>query len=151
MSVASIETVPATELAPAANVNVVAGEMIVAAFMALLNVAVTAAPWQMPETPTPGFTETTVGGVSGEPGFPTPEFLSGSLHAVVTMSSRNAVNQILELLFLGMTIILFLPGFTATVLIRRYSSSSCGSLASRVTGCVICVHGHREGASSCTF
>jgi hypothetical protein len=103
MSVASMETVPVTEFAPAANVNVVAGEMIVAGFMALLKVAVTAALWQMPETPTPGFTETTVGGVSGEPGFPTPEFLSGSLHAVVTISSRNAVNQILELLSLRMT------------------------------------------------
>jgi hypothetical protein len=111
-----METVPATEFAPAANVNVVAGEMIVAGFMALLNVAVTAAPWQMPETPAPGFTETTVGGVTGEPGFPTPEFLSGSLHAVVTMSSKNAGNHILEVLNLRMTVIL-LP--LASLLPRR--------------------------------
>src|ERR1039458_5628262 len=111
MSVASRETVPATEVAPAANVNVVAGEMIVAGLMALLNVAVTTAPWQTPIALPTGTTETTVGGVRGEPGFPAPEFLSGSLHPVATMSNRNAGNQILGLLYLGMTVILLLLGF----------------------------------------
>jgi hypothetical protein len=114
MFVASTDTIPATGFAPAAKVNAVAGEVIVAGFMALLNVAVTAEPWQIPETPTLGFTETTVGGVSGEPGFPTAEFLSGSLHPVVTMSSTNAENQILKLLYLGMTIVLPSSRLTAT-------------------------------------
>jgi peptidoglycan/LPS O-acetylase OafA/YrhL len=85
--------------------------MIVAGFMALLNVAVTTAPWQTPIALPTGTTETTVGGVRGEPGFPAPEFLSGSLHPVATMSNRNAGNQILGLLYLGMTVILLLLGF----------------------------------------
>jgi len=113
MFVESMETVPATGVVPAANVNVVAGEMIVAGFMALLNVAVTTAPWQTPVAPPKGTTETTVGGVRGEPGFAAPAFLSGSLHPVATMSSRNAGNHILGLLYLRMTVILLPLGCTA--------------------------------------
>jgi hypothetical protein len=66
--------------------------LIDAGFIALLKVAVTIVLGHAPAAPSGGATEITVGGVT--PGF--LPVLSGSPHpAPTTMSSRNAVNQIL--------------------------------------------------------
>jgi hypothetical protein len=69
--------------------------MIVPGFIALLNVAVTTAPWHTPVTPPAGTTEITVGGVS-EGGGP-PLLVSGSPHPVIPTAKRNAVIQILAI------------------------------------------------------
>jgi hypothetical protein len=88
----SRETVPATLPLGAVKVNV-AG-LIVAGFIALLNVAViTARLGQTRVEPSGGVTEVTVGGVKGLPGF--PGFLSASPHPTITTADRNAAIQIL--------------------------------------------------------
>jgi hypothetical protein len=87
-----MEAVPATAVAPAANLNVVAGEMIVFRFIALLKIALTTAPWQIPVEPPAGITETTVGGVVGEVG---PPALSVSPHPTNAAASKNAGIQIM--------------------------------------------------------
>jgi hypothetical protein len=70
--------------------------LIVAGFMALLNVAVmTAVFGQTSVEPSGGVTEVTVGAVKGEPGLPTPAFLSGSPHPATRAANRNAGNKIL--------------------------------------------------------
>jgi len=81
-------TVPVT---PGANLKVPV--LMVAGFMALLNVAETTAPWQIPVEAPAGITETTVGGVKGEVG--PPVLLSGSPHPAITTAKRNAGIQIL--------------------------------------------------------
>jgi hypothetical protein len=89
VSVESMETVPTTGVVPAANLKVPV--VIVAGFMALLNVAVTTAPWQTPVAPPNGITETTVGGVREGGGPPLPE--SGSPHPAIPTANRNAVTH----------------------------------------------------------
>jgi hypothetical protein len=86
----SRETVPVTGDAPA---NVKVPVLIVAGFMALLNVAETKAPWQMPVEAPAGITETTVGGV--RLGFPVPGLLVVPQHPANTKANRNAGVQIL--------------------------------------------------------
>src|SRR4029077_19740211 len=91
MPVESRETDPDTLDPPGpAKVNVVAGELIVAGFIALLNVAVTGV---VRQAPSPGVTETTVGGVKGEVG--PPVLLSGSPHPTSAAASKNAGIQIM--------------------------------------------------------
>jgi hypothetical protein len=88
MSVGSRETVPVTLPLGPLKVNVVV--LIVAGFIALLNVAVTIAMLgQTTELPFAGVTVVTVGGVKGAPGFPVPTSLSGSLHPAITTANRN--------------------------------------------------------------
>jgi len=90
----SYATVPVTFPPGPLKVNVEAGELIVAGFMALLNVAViTARLGQTRVEPFGGVTEVTVGGVRGLPGF--PGFLSASLHPATRTASRNAEIQTL--------------------------------------------------------
>jgi hypothetical protein len=70
--------------------------VIVAGFIALLNVAVmTAVLGQTRVVPSSGVTEVTVGGVRGAVGFPAPAFLSGSLHPAIAMIDKTAEIQIL--------------------------------------------------------
>jgi len=92
---------------PDVNVKVVL--LIDAGFIALLKVAVTIVLGHASTAPLGGATEITVAGT--KPGL--VPVLSGSLHPVATMSSRNAGNQILGLLYLRMTVILLPLGFTA--------------------------------------
>src|SRR5436305_8594667 len=83
---------------------------MVAGFIALLNVAlIMAVLGQTPTLPFSGVTEVTVGGVPGEPAA-AAFCLSGSLHPMAKMRSRNAVNRILLLLCLCMIILPFLWG-----------------------------------------
>ena len=86
--VASYVTCPATG-AEAGPVSVKVVALMVDGFIALLNVAVTAALAHVPVAPLAGITEFTVGAV-------TPGLLparSGSLHPVAKTSNENAVNQ----------------------------------------------------------
>ena len=77
---------------PEVKVNVEV--LIVAGFIALLNVAlITAELGQMRVAPFAGLTEVTVGGVSGLPG--SPAFVSGSPHPAIKTANRNAGIQIL--------------------------------------------------------
>ena len=88
LPVESRATVPVTLPPGPLNVNVVV--VIVAGFIALLNVALTIATLgQTSVEPFGGVTEVTVGGVRGEPG---PAFIaSGSLHPAIPTANRNAV------------------------------------------------------------
>jgi hypothetical protein len=74
----------------------------VAGFIALLNVAVTIVLRQAPLAPPKGATVVTVGGV--RVGF--PPVLSGSLHPIVVIRSRNAMKQIVRVLYLRMAVTL---------------------------------------------
>jgi len=87
-------TTPTTLVEPVANVKVVV--LIVAGFMALLKVALmtTGLPHVKVE-PLSGFTEVTAGGVSGLPGFPAPEFASGSPQPASRPANRIAGIQTL--------------------------------------------------------
>jgi hypothetical protein len=90
--VESRETVPAT-FAPVGSVKVNVEVLIVAGFIALLNVAlITAMLGQRRVKPFVGVTETTVGAVRGLPG---PPALSGSPHPATRAATRNAEIQIL--------------------------------------------------------
>ena len=94
----SRETVPDT-LPPAEDrVNVVAGELIVAGFIALLNVALITVGLgeQTRVEPSAGFTVVTVGAVKGAPGFPAPGILSASPQPAIRTANRNAGIQILR-------------------------------------------------------
>jgi hypothetical protein len=87
----SRETVPVT--APPGPVKVNEEVLIVAGFIALLNVAlITAMLGQTRVKPFVGVTETTVGAVRGLPGLPP---LSESPHPAAKTASRNAEIQIL--------------------------------------------------------
>src|SRR5271169_622617 len=86
MPVESKATVPSTAVVPATNVNVPV--LMVAGFIALLKLAVTAAPWQMPVTPPTGTTEVTAGAVRLGGGPPLLE--SGSLHPESRTANRSA-------------------------------------------------------------
>jgi hypothetical protein len=96
---------PATETGgvPAVKVNVVA--LIVAGCIGRLKVAVTAALGQTPTAPARGTTETVGAAKSG--------LVPGLQHPGLKMSSRSAKDQIAELLYLRMTVILLPLGFTA--------------------------------------
>jgi hypothetical protein len=74
---------------PPLEVKVKVVVLIVAGFIALLNIAVTTVLGQIPEDPFGGSTDaaTTVGGI--KLGF-VPLFLSGSPHPAITMAKRNA-------------------------------------------------------------
>jgi hypothetical protein len=86
-------------LAPV-KVNVVV--VIVAGFIALLNVAVMRTVFgQTRVEPSGGVTEVTVGGVRGSVGLPVAAFLSGSLHPAIAMTNKNAGIQILLTFNLG--------------------------------------------------
>src|SRR5580765_2247019 len=85
----------------AAKVNV--DVVIVAGFIILLNTAVTTTLGQLPAEAFGGSSETTVGGVSGEPGFPVPAFLSGSPHPETTAANTNARVQSFLKFELGIT------------------------------------------------
>ena len=88
-------TAPGT-LAEPGPVKVNVEVLMVAGFIALLNVAlIMAVPGHTPALPFGGVTETTVGAVVGEEATP---FLSGSPHPTAKLSNRRAVNQILCLL-----------------------------------------------------
>jgi hypothetical protein len=94
-SVESRETVPDTLPLGPLKVNVVV--LIVAGFIALLNVAVIIAMLgQTTELPFGGVTVVTVGGVRGAPGFPLPASLSGSLHPAITTANKNVGIKILQ-------------------------------------------------------
>src|ERR1700692_4749641 len=73
---------------------------MVEGFMALRKVATATALGHMPLLPLTGAMETTSNA---------PAFLSGSLHPVPNTSSRTAINQIVELLYLRMNFILLSP------------------------------------------
>jgi hypothetical protein len=91
-------TAPAT-LTPLGPVTVNVEVLMVAGFIALLNVAViTAVLGQTRVEPLGGVARVTVGGVRGSPGFPAFGLLSGSPHPAVKLSNRSTVNQILRLL-----------------------------------------------------
>jgi len=93
-SVESRETVPVTLPLGALKVNVVV--LIVAGFIALLNVAVIIATLgQTMELPFGGVTVVTVGGVRGSPGFPVPALLPEPQHPAITTVNRNARIQVL--------------------------------------------------------
>jgi hypothetical protein len=81
-------------------VNVKVVPSIVAGFIATLKAAVITVLGQTPAALLRGATEVTVGVAK-------PGLAPGLQHPVATMSSRNAGNQILGLLYLGMTVILF--------------------------------------------
>jgi hypothetical protein len=69
--------------------------LIVAGFIALLNVAViTAVPGKARVEPSGGVTEVTVGGVSGSLGFPAFAFLSKSRQPAIRATNMNATNDI---------------------------------------------------------
>jgi hypothetical protein len=87
---------------PAVNVKVVV--LIVAGFIASLKVAVTPAA-QMPAAPLTGVSEITVGATKSG-------LVPGLQHPTLKMSGSNAINQILEWLYLRMTVILLPLGFT---------------------------------------
>ncbi|MFZ0772833.1 MAG: hypothetical protein WCA49_10385 [Candidatus Sulfotelmatobacter sp.] len=89
---------------PAVNVKVVL--LIVAGFIAALKVAVTAALGQTPIAALRGDTEITVG--AGKTGL-----APGLQHPGLKMSSRSAMDQIAQLLYLRMSVILLPLGFTA--------------------------------------
>jgi len=92
VSVESRETVPDTLPLGPLKVNVVV--LIVAGFIALLNVAVIIAMLgQTTALPFGGVTVVTAGGVKGE--VAPPIILSGSLHPAMTTANRNAGIQIL--------------------------------------------------------
>jgi hypothetical protein len=84
---------------PAVKVKVVV--LIVAGFIASLKVAVTTALGHMPTTPLRGVSEVKVGGV-------TPGLALGLQHPGLKTSSKNAMNHVLLLLYLPMTVILLL-------------------------------------------
>ena len=89
--VESRETVPVT--APPGPVKVNVAVLIVAGFIALLNVAlITAMLGQTRVKPAVGVTEATVGVVRGLPG---PPAVSGSPHPATRAANRNAGIQIL--------------------------------------------------------
>ena len=70
--------------------------LIVAGFIALLNVALIMA--VLGHTGTPlfgGVTKITVGGVNGSPGFPALAFLSKFPHPTPKLSSRSAVKHVM--------------------------------------------------------
>jgi len=87
--------VTAPDTLPEGAVKVKVVVLIVAGFIALLNIAVTTALGQMPEEPIGGRTDgpNTVGVVNWEPALPPP--LSASLHPTVTTANRIAGIHIL--------------------------------------------------------
>jgi hypothetical protein len=69
--------------------------LMVAGFIALLNVALTVALLgQIATFPSAGVVSVTVGGDSGSPGFPALAFLSESPHPTVKLNSRIAMKPI---------------------------------------------------------
>jgi hypothetical protein len=87
---------------PAVKVKVVL--LIVAGFIAALKVAVTPVA-QMPVAPLSGVSEITAGAAKAGLG-------PGLQQPTLKMSGRNAISQILGLLYLRMTVILLPLGFT---------------------------------------
>ena len=78
-------------------VNVKVALVIVAGFMALLNVAVIRIVLgQTRVDVSSGVTEVTVGGVKGSVGFPVPAFLSESPQLAINIINRNSGIQILQ-------------------------------------------------------
>jgi hypothetical protein len=94
-------TSPATAV-PVGPVNVKVVALMVAGFIALLKAAVTIVSVQAPVEPLSGATVVTKGGV--RPAF--APVLSGSLHAVAIMSSKNDVKQIVFAPYLRISIVL---------------------------------------------
>jgi hypothetical protein len=93
--VGSRATVPDTLPLGPLKVNVVV--LIVAGFIALLNVAVIIAMLgQTTELPFGGVTVVTVGGVKGSPGFPVPALLPEPQHPAITTVNRKVGIQILQ-------------------------------------------------------
>jgi hypothetical protein len=89
-------TCPETFVVPG-PVNVKVVVVIVAGFIALLNVAVMRTVLgQTRVEASSGVTEVTVGGVKGSVGPPAPAFLSGSLQLASTMTNKNSGIQILQ-------------------------------------------------------
>jgi hypothetical protein len=94
---AAYETCPGT-LAPR-EVKINVELLIVAGFIALLNVAViTVEANEATVEPSGGVTELTLGGVSGSPGFPAFAFLSKSAHPATKATNRSATNDIFPVL-----------------------------------------------------
>jgi hypothetical protein len=99
---ATYVTTPATGVVPG-PVKVKVVSVIVAGFIATLKVAVTGALGHTPVAAARGATGLTIGVANSG--------LAPELQQpVLKMSSRNAINPILELLYLRMTFILFLRG-----------------------------------------
>ena len=89
-------TCPETFVVPG-PVNVKVVVVIVAGFIALLNVAVMRIVLgQTRVDPSTGVTEVTVGTVRGSDGLPVPAFLSGSPQPAITMANKNTGIQILQ-------------------------------------------------------
>ncbi len=129
--VESSETVPVT-----AGANLKVPVLIVAAFIALLNVAVTMAPWQMPVAPPTGTTETTVGGLKGDVA---PPALSPSLHpaiVAITAVNRNAGIQN----FLKFELRISFSSLHTCKAIRRAAKGNM-----RTYECVVCASLHTAG------
>jgi hypothetical protein len=96
--------------------------VIVAGFIATLKVAVTGALGHAPVEAFRGATEATVGVAK-------PGLAPGLQHPGLKMTSKNAGNQILALLYLRMTVILFPLGPTAAAQWNRNPWLSCKKLA----------------------
>jgi hypothetical protein len=89
-------TCPETFVEPG-PVNVKVALLIVAGFIALLNVAVMRSVFgQTRVDASSGVTDVTVGGVKGSVGLPVPAFLSGSPQPDITMNNKNSGIQILQ-------------------------------------------------------
>jgi hypothetical protein len=85
--------------------------LIVAGFIALLNVAViTVVLEEARVKPFGGVTEVTLGGVSGSLGFPAFAFLSKSPHPATRATNMNATNDIFPVLNLRISISCSLGG-----------------------------------------
>src|SRR6266849_1577931 len=90
---ATYVTCPDTFAPPEVKINVEV--LIVAGFIALLNVAViNAVPAKARVEPSGGVTEVTLGGVSGSLGFPAFAFLSKSRQPATRATNMNATNDI---------------------------------------------------------
>ena len=83
--------------------------LIDAGFIALLKVAVTIVLGQTPTAPLGGATDVTVGGRR----LGLVPVLSGSPHPAQKVSSKNAMNHVVALLYLRMTVILLPLGSTS--------------------------------------
>jgi len=129
--VGSYLTLPVT--LPPLEVKVNVEVLIVAGFMALLKTAVTTALGHIPEDPFGGSTDgaSTVGAAKGEPGFPTPAFLSESPHPAARMASRSAENKIPFTVNLRMS-------FSSSANLKALQTSGRGARIIHDSGFVVC-------------
>ena len=120
-------TTPATLVAPEAKVNVVV--LSVAGFIALLKEAsIASGVPQVRMEPARGFTEVTVGGVRGAPGFAASGFELVPQHPATTRANRNAGIQVLLTFNLRIS-------FSSLPRCKAFSTIGRGPRGTRKFGC----------------